>query len=121
MSSHSPDKLKEVDVTELAVNSSSSSPRLSSTDERTLNISSPGSINLESQTSVSSTYHVFTRSRKLQMVCIVSLAAIFSPLSSNIYFPALGMISKVSLPVEILIFQGFPVLIQNRISMCRCL
>jgi len=30
------------------------------------------------------------------MVCIVSLAAIFSPLSSNIYFPALGVISRVS-------------------------
>jgi hypothetical protein len=30
------------------------------------------------------------------MVIIVSFAAIFSPLSSNIYFPALSEISKVS-------------------------
>jgi hypothetical protein len=35
------------------------------------------------------------------MVIIVSFAAIFSPLSSNIYFPALSEISKVSpLPVS---------------------
>jgi hypothetical protein len=41
-------------------------------------------------------YHVFSRSRKKQMVYIVSLAGLFSPLSSNIYFPALGDVSKVS-------------------------
>ncbi|KAL1983994.1 hypothetical protein VTN96DRAFT_9679 [Rasamsonia emersonii] len=41
-------------------------------------------------------YHVFSRSRKKQMVYIVSLAALFSPLSSNIYFPALGDVSRVS-------------------------
>lgn len=41
-------------------------------------------------------YHVFSRGRKRQMVYIVSLAALFSPLSSNIYFPALGDVSQVS-------------------------
>lgn len=40
-------------------------------------------------------YHVFSRRRKKHMVYIVSLAALFSPLSSNIYFPALGDISQV--------------------------
>jgi hypothetical protein len=32
-------------------------------------------------------YHVFTLAKKRQMVYIVSLAGLFSPLSSNIYFP----------------------------------
>ncbi|EAW12522.1 uncharacterized protein ACLA_009450 [Aspergillus clavatus NRRL 1] len=49
---------------------------------------------LEGQYPEPPAYHVFSRSRKLQMVCIVSLAAIFSPLSSNIYFPALGDVSR---------------------------
>lgn len=40
-------------------------------------------------------YHVFTLAKKKQLVYIVSAAAIFSPLSSNIYFPALVQISKV--------------------------
>ena len=40
-------------------------------------------------------YHVFSASKKKQLVYIVSLAGLFSPLSSNIYFPALGQISKV--------------------------
>jgi len=40
-------------------------------------------------------YHVFSRSKKKQLVYIVSLAGLFSPLSSNIYFPALGQISRV--------------------------
>lgn len=41
-------------------------------------------------------YHIFTLAKKKQMVYIVSLAGLFSPLSSNIYFPALGQISRVS-------------------------
>ena len=41
-------------------------------------------------------YHVFDPSRKKQLVYIVSLAGLFSPLSSNIYFPALNEIAKVS-------------------------
>jgi len=40
-------------------------------------------------------YHVFTRRKKWQLVLIVSLAGLFSPLSSNIYFPALGAIAQV--------------------------
>jgi hypothetical protein len=39
-------------------------------------------------------YNVFSRGKKRWMVYIVSLAAFFSPLSFNIYFPALGAISK---------------------------
>lgn len=42
-------------------------------------------------------YHVFSRPKKKQLVYIVSLAGLFSPLSSNIYFPALGQISRVCL------------------------
>jgi len=42
-------------------------------------------------------YHVFTRAKKKELVYIVSLAGLFSPLSSNIYFPALGQIAIVSL------------------------
>lgn len=42
-------------------------------------------------------YHVFTLAKKKQLVYIVSLAGLFSPLSSNIYFPALGQIAIVCL------------------------
>ncbi|KAJ5099359.1 hypothetical protein N7532_006360 [Penicillium argentinense] len=95
----SPDSLKELRVTEYSVNSSTnsstnSSPTLSPQDEKRLPTPSSDSINLEGKTTSLPPYHVFSRSRKLQMVCIVSLAAIFSPLSSNIYFPALGEISR---------------------------
>ncbi|KAK4231638.1 major facilitator superfamily domain-containing protein, partial [Podospora fimiseda] len=38
-------------------------------------------------------HHVFSRREKWLIVWIVSLAGLFSPLSSNIYFPALGDIS----------------------------
>jgi hypothetical protein len=56
-----------------------------------------------------------TRSQKKQLVYLVSLAAMFSPLSSNIYFPALPAISKalntpvalVALSIAIyMLFQG---------------
>lgn len=40
-------------------------------------------------------YHVFTRKEKWALVYIVSLAGLFSPLSSNIYFPALRAIAEV--------------------------
>lgn len=40
-------------------------------------------------------HHVFDRRQKRWMVYIVSFAGLFSPLSSNIYFPALGNIAKV--------------------------
>lgn len=41
-------------------------------------------------------FHVFSLKKKTQLVYIVSIASLFSPLSSNIYFPALGEISRVS-------------------------
>jgi hypothetical protein len=44
-------------------------------------------------------YHVFTLAKKKQLVYIVSLAGLFSPLSSNIYFPALGQIAIVRLNI----------------------
>lgn len=44
-------------------------------------------------------YHVFTLAKKIQLVYIVSLAGLFSPLSSNIYFPALGQIATVRLNI----------------------
>jgi hypothetical protein len=44
-------------------------------------------------------YHVFTLAKKKQLVYIVSLAGLFSPLSSNIYFPALGQIATVRLNI----------------------
>lgn len=51
----------------------------------------------ESQLSQPPVYYIFKQSRKLELVFIVSLAAIFSALSSSIYFPALGDVSRVSL------------------------
>lgn len=85
------EKMKEPPVTERCVASDAS---LSTEDNKHLEAPFSDPIRVDSQ--VPPPYHVFTRSRKLQMVCIVSLAAIFSPLSSNVYFPALGAISKVS-------------------------
>lgn len=92
-STRSPECLKKLAVAEKSVDTS---PSLSAKDSKQLETPSSDSINLESQIPPPPPYHVFTRPRKLQMVCIVSLAAIFSPLSSNIYFPALGAISRVS-------------------------
>ena len=61
---------------------------------------SPDTPQLESQLSTPPPYHIFNQSRKLELVFIVSLAAIFSPLSPNIYFPALGDVSRVSFVEE---------------------
>ena len=41
-----------------------------------------------------SPYHIFTRRKKWVLVYLVSLAGMFSPLSSNIYFPAINTISQ---------------------------
>jgi len=90
---NSTEQFKEPQISENSVNSS---PYLSPQDDKSLAMRNLDSVKLESQASPAPQYHVFSRSRKLEMVCIVSLAAIFSPLSSNIYFPALGTISKVS-------------------------
>ncbi|KAJ5164881.1 Major facilitator superfamily domain general substrate transporter [Penicillium coprophilum] len=89
----STETLRSPEVTEKSI---SSSPNLSPRDEKDLSVpSTPAeTINLESQVPVLPPYHVFPRSRKLLMVIIVSLAAIFSPLSSNIYFPALTDVAE---------------------------
>lgn len=39
-------------------------------------------------------YHILSKKQKWNLVIFVSLAASFSPLSSNIYFPAINTISK---------------------------
>jgi MFS family permease len=44
---------------------------------------------------VETPHHVFDKRRKKRLVWLISLAAMFSPLSSNIYFPALPEISEV--------------------------
>ncbi|KAJ5576066.1 hypothetical protein N7535_002992 [Penicillium sp. DV-2018c] len=77
-------------------NSATSSPNLKPHDKKDISLpSTPAEsiLNLESQTKPEPPYHVFSRPRKLLIVCIVSFAAIFSPLSSNIYFPAIAEIS----------------------------
>jgi hypothetical protein len=61
-------------------------------------------------------YHVFTLAKKRQMVYVVSLAGLFSPLSSNIYFPALSQISTVSRHPKSLRTH----LIDSRISKSAC-
>ncbi|KAK2590250.1 hypothetical protein QQS21_012066 [Conoideocrella luteorostrata] len=38
-------------------------------------------------------YHILSHSQKWRLVCLVSIAGSFSPLSSNIYFPAIEEIS----------------------------
>ena len=45
-------------------------------------------------------YHISTPRQKKLLVYIVSLAGLFSPLSSNIYTPALDTIARVSYPHE---------------------
>lgn len=44
-------------------------------------------------------HHILSRSKKKRLVYLVSLAAVFSPLSSNIYFPALTAIAEVCIPL----------------------
>lgn len=41
-------------------------------------------------------YHVYTKKEKWLVTIIIAMAGLFSPLSSNIYFPALGAIADVS-------------------------
>lgn len=41
-------------------------------------------------------YHVFSRGTKWTVVILIGVAGLFSGLSSNIYFPALDAIAKVS-------------------------
>ena len=48
---------------------------------------------LDQATEPETPYHVYTKRRKWALVYIVSFAAMFSPLSSNIYFPAINTIS----------------------------
>jgi hypothetical protein len=50
---------------------------------------------VQEKTSPETPYHIFTNNEKWRLVYIVSLAGLFSPLSSNIYFPALGAIAEV--------------------------
>lgn len=56
----------------------------------------PGHSYIEEKPLPETPYHVFTLAKKKKLVYIVSAAGIFSPLSSNIYFPALGRIATAS-------------------------
>jgi len=78
----------------IATTSTQTSTQGSTSTEETTNGSPPSP----------SPYHVFERRKKWQLVLIVSLAGLFSPLSSNIYFPALGAIAEVFLSF----FSPFP-------------
>jgi hypothetical protein len=51
---------------------------------------------VDDQPATEAPYHVFTIRMKWQVVLIVSLAGLFSSLSSNIYFPAIPAIAAVS-------------------------
>jgi hypothetical protein len=44
--------------------------------------------------------HLFSLNKKKAIIYLVAVAALFSPLSSNIYFPALQTIAKVSLTLS---------------------
>lgn len=57
--------------------------------------SSANSVYVEKKELEEPPYHIFSFAKKRQLVYIVSLAGLFSPLSSNIYFPALKEISTV--------------------------
>ncbi|OQD65998.1 hypothetical protein PENPOL_c005G01789 [Penicillium polonicum] len=89
----STETLRDPGVTDKSV---ISSPDVTPRDEKDISVSTTPaeSSDVESQATESPPYHVFTRSRKLWIVIIVSFAAIFSPLSSNIYFPALTDVSN---------------------------
>lgn len=64
-------------------------------------------------------YHVFSHGKKWSVVILIGVAGLFSGLSSNIYFPALDAIAKVSFAnsrfqciradfVLLTLFEGFP-------------
>ncbi|KAK1752786.1 major facilitator superfamily domain-containing protein [Echria macrotheca] len=63
----------------------------SDTDTERAEVATP-----DEKTPAEQPYHVFSRRKKWELVLIVSLAGLFSPLSSNIYFPALGAIAKAT-------------------------
>jgi hypothetical protein len=46
-------------------------------------------------------YHVFDPNKKMQLVILVSLAGILSPLSTSIYLPALAPIASVRINIEV--------------------
>ncbi|KAM5438312.1 hypothetical protein MferCBS31731_005173 [Microsporum ferrugineum] len=50
--------------------------------------------NNSNKTLIEPPYHIFSHRQKWQLVLIVSIAGAFSPLSSNIYFPAIDTISS---------------------------
>lgn len=51
-------------------------------------------------------YHVFSHGKKWSIVVLIGVAGLFSGLSSNIYFPALDAIAKVSLAKSGAIYQS---------------
>jgi hypothetical protein len=45
-------------------------------------------------------YHVFPRTKKKMLMYLAAIVGMFSSLSANIYFPALGQISRVNIYVH---------------------
>ena len=64
-----------------------------------------GAVYPNDKTHSESPYHVFALRKKKQLAYIASFAGLFSPLSSNIYFPALDAIANVRLPTARRIYQ----------------
>jgi len=82
-------------------NSRSDNSSLNSDDSRPSSSSSTLRSNYSLEKSLPDPpYHVFSRAQKKNIVYIISLAGLFSPLSSNIYFLALGQISRVRMTFE---------------------
>lgn len=62
-----------------------------------VNIENPNfSSSSQSIRSISEPYSIFSTNTKILIVVTVSISGFFSPFSTNIYFPALSMIEKVS-------------------------
>jgi hypothetical protein len=51
-------------------------------------------------------YHVFTHKKKKMLMYLAATAGMFSSLSANIYFPALGQISRVSPNICIILLNS---------------
>lgn len=67
-------------------------------------------------------FSIFSRSEKTFIVIIASLAALFSPLSANIYYPALNILAKdlnvsnslINLTITSYLVKEKPIMIQRQ-------
>ncbi|OZJ03507.1 hypothetical protein BZG36_05050 [Bifiguratus adelaidae] len=66
---------------------------------------------------VQEAYSIFTPTQKRMIVCLVSLAGVFSPLSANIYFPALNAVqADLGVTAEMVNLTIFSYLIFQAVS-----